>query len=453
LAALLALGCGGGASNTASQPPAPAPDPGPVVLPEVAWAKKAAVPFSSIDCPDQELTFLDGLVGDATVLGMGEAAHGASEFQRMKSRTFKYLVEHKGFTVFCLEAQVGRCMDIDTYVTTGVGDPAQLVYDQGFWVWDTQEMLDLVNWMRSYNLDPAHGAKLRFMGMDMQDGGDELRKVGAYIRSVDPAAYLALDPLIQVYLLRVWDGPLSGATFPASDRILCRENVQTVQQWLVDHEEACTGISGKEAYAVALRLAGVVRQSLEYRATYGSLTAKFDMRDQDMAANVVSYLAQAAPGTRLVISAHNAHVSRQPLVAGQWAMGGFLDQALHQQYVPLGFAFHAGTIVAAANYATKEEMKTPNPIQLWTVPPSAARCIEFTLFQAGLDRAYLPLRNLDPSQAGQAWFLQSQALRDIGATYDGTSEFNVISNVQPDRFDGLIFLRDVEASHVLDTPW
>jgi erythromycin esterase-like protein len=81
---------------------------------------------------------------------------------------FRYLVEKHGFTVFALEASMPDCLAMDDYVLNGTGNPKEAVGLQGFWTWNTQEVLDLIIWMRKYNLDPKHKQKLRVVGFDMQ---------------------------------------------------------------------------------------------------------------------------------------------------------------------------------------------------------------------------------------------------------------------------------------------
>lgn len=117
---------------------------------------------------DADLAFLGQVTKGATVVGLGEATHGTSEFCTMKHRIFRYLVEHEGFTVFGLEASMPDCIAMDDYVTSGKGDPVRAVKQQGFWTWSTREVLDLIKWMRAYNLDSKHTNKLHVVGFDMQ---------------------------------------------------------------------------------------------------------------------------------------------------------------------------------------------------------------------------------------------------------------------------------------------
>jgi erythromycin esterase-like protein len=132
--------------------------------------KKDMIPLSTVDPskPLNDLKPLSKLLKGVDVVGIGEATHGTSEFCSMKHRMFRYLVEQQGFTVFGLEASMPDCIPMDDYVLNGKGDPKAAVFAQGFWTWSTQEVLDLILWMRQYNLNPKHLKKLRVVGYDMQ---------------------------------------------------------------------------------------------------------------------------------------------------------------------------------------------------------------------------------------------------------------------------------------------
>ena len=136
----------------------------------LAQIKKDMIPLTTTDPtrPLNDLAAMGKLLKGVKVVGMGEATHGTSEFFAMKHRMFRYLVEEQGFTVFGLEASMPDCMAMDDYVLNGKGDPKAAVSSQGFWTWTTQEVLDLIKWMRSYNIDPKHKKKLRVVGYDMQ---------------------------------------------------------------------------------------------------------------------------------------------------------------------------------------------------------------------------------------------------------------------------------------------
>jgi erythromycin esterase len=56
-----------------------------------------------------------------------------------------------GFNTFAIEATWPEANLINDYVHTGVGDPARLLAGLYFWTWNTQEVLDMINWMWSHS--------------------------------------------------------------------------------------------------------------------------------------------------------------------------------------------------------------------------------------------------------------------------------------------------------------
>ena len=115
-----------------------------------AWLRGAAVPFDRVDPADTSTTSsrCAELVGDARIVSLGEATHGTREFFQMKHRILRFLVERMGFTAFAIEATWPEANRIDHYVRTGEGDPAVLLSGLYFWTWNTDEVLQMIQWMR-----------------------------------------------------------------------------------------------------------------------------------------------------------------------------------------------------------------------------------------------------------------------------------------------------------------
>ena len=75
-----------------------------------------------------------------------------------------------------------------------------------------------------------------------------------------------------------------------------------------------------------------------------SLSESSDHRDRCMADNVDWILAQAPPGSKIVLWAHNGHVSKTGM--GSTSMGSHLAKRHGKDYVVLGFAAHKGRYTA-----------------------------------------------------------------------------------------------------------
>ena len=101
---------------------------------------------------------------EATVIGLGEAAHGTREFFRLKHRLIRYLVERQEVRLFGLEANFAETLALDRYIRYGEGDPEEALAGVYFWTWNTEELLALVEWLRAFNDGREVGDRVRFSG-------------------------------------------------------------------------------------------------------------------------------------------------------------------------------------------------------------------------------------------------------------------------------------------------
>ena len=109
---------------------------------------------------------LKKVVGDARIVSLGEATHGTREFFQLKHRMLEFLATQMGFTIFSIEANMPEAYRLNDYVLNGKGDPVKLIKGMYFWTWDTQEVLDMVLWMREFN--KSGKGRVEFTGFDMQ---------------------------------------------------------------------------------------------------------------------------------------------------------------------------------------------------------------------------------------------------------------------------------------------
>ncbi len=134
----------------------------------VGWLRDRAIPLQTVEAGRgfADLQPLKKIIGDARIVALGEATHGTREFFQLKHRMLEFLATEMGFTIFSIEANMPEAYRLNDYVLTGVGDPAALLRGMYFWTWDTEEVLDMIRWMRRFN-ETGKG-KLEFTGFDMQ---------------------------------------------------------------------------------------------------------------------------------------------------------------------------------------------------------------------------------------------------------------------------------------------
>ncbi|MCA9728472.1 MAG: erythromycin esterase family protein, partial [Candidatus Eisenbacteria bacterium] len=274
------------------------------------------------------------IVGSARVVGLGEATHGTREFFQLKHRFLEFLVEEMGFRVFAIEANWPECFAINDYVLHGEGDPVAALDGIYFWTWNTKEVLSQIEWMRRYNANPAHVEKLQFLGFDMQTTHLAANDVATYLSLVDRDAATEFEDVLIAYT----GGASAFATSPPESLRATRESLDTLLRRFDERRSAYEDKTSEEECRVARQEVVLLQQATQMYAE-GSMS--MNARDEAMAANVQWILQTQAPGTRIVLWAHNGHIQRTP--NSSWkTMGTHLAEALDSDYVCFGFAFDHG---------------------------------------------------------------------------------------------------------------
>ena len=136
----------------------------------IEWVANHAIPLNSVlaGTDNNDLQPLKDIVGDARIVSLGEPTHGNREVFQLKHRMIEFLVMEMGFNLFALECPFGEAYDINRYVVDGIGDPEKALAGINIWAWDTQEVLELLKWMRAYNAKPTTNVKVKFYGFDTQ---------------------------------------------------------------------------------------------------------------------------------------------------------------------------------------------------------------------------------------------------------------------------------------------
>ncbi len=113
------------------------------------------------------------------IIGLGEATHGNKEFQELKLTLLKKLVKDENVRAFALECDFSEGMEIDSYVKSGKfqKNPSKIF---SFPIYHTNEMNDLINWIKKYNQN--HDEKISFYGFDMQNPEKSVNLVKDFVK-------------------------------------------------------------------------------------------------------------------------------------------------------------------------------------------------------------------------------------------------------------------------------
>ncbi|HKW01413.1 MAG TPA: erythromycin esterase family protein [Vicinamibacterales bacterium] len=161
---------------------------------------------------------LKPVIGSARIVSLGEATHGSREFFQLKHRLLEFLATDMGFTIFSIEANMPEAYRLNDYVLNGAGDPAQLLRGMGFWTWDTEEVLDMIRWMRAFN--QSGKGRVEFTGFDMQTPTVAQEIARTFIAKYDAPYLTTFDPAAS--LVRTASAPattgfgVASGAFPAN---------------------------------------------------------------------------------------------------------------------------------------------------------------------------------------------------------------------------------------------
>jgi erythromycin esterase len=395
---------------------------GPAPAEVVSWLRGHQVPLRTAVAGQgyDDLWPLAAIVGKARIVALGEATHGTREFFQLKHRVLEYLVSEQGFTVFAIEANWPESLAVDDYVLHGTGDPAKALAGLYFWTWNTEEVLDMIRWMRTYNADPAHARKVRFLGFDMQTARVAGPAVAAYLEKVDPAyAKEVAGTLAGLREASQEATPASASALSSARALVARFDARG---------DAYVAASSQREWDLARQQAVIVEQVAELGAGQA-----IEYRDRAMAENVGWILAHEPAGTRMVVWAHNGHINYSTST-GYTPMGEYLRRTFGADYLNIGFVFNQGAFQAIGGNA--QGSKGLSEFSLGPCPESN---LAAAFSRTGTPLSLLDLRSRPTAGPVAAWLTSPHPMRETGALFSSEAEMTA-PVVITDRFDAILFV-------------
>ena len=394
----------------------------------IDWVNENAVPLKSVHAESglDDLASLDGFIGDARIVAFGECTHGSSEIFSMKHRMLEYLVKKKGFTIFSIEANMPESYALNEYIINGKGDPKILLSGLYFWTWNTQEVLDMIEWMKKYN--ETAEKKIFFTGFDMQSTSAASSIARSFLVKTGSDGIPVLDKYDSLYKANMVDNYGSKRIYPGM-----KEAAETV----IERVKAVKHAPNDTSYAWAYQNAVIL---LQFANLFNELTPEDEnrVRDKYMAENL-EWIAANNPDARIMIWAHNDHVRKGK---GKWNnylnMGGYLKDAFGSQFMAVGFSTEEGT------YTARIAGKKGGPDSANVLTASTKGDVEFLLKQARYDNFLIPFKNVEEGTKETDWIFKKMNLRSLGAV--ASDKYQFFEHKPALDYDGIIFLKHTSSS-------
>jgi len=293
----------------------------PEILKFIQEVKKTAAPLTSVE-PETEGNDLDGLkdiIGEARIILLGESQHMMHEQYLLKHRIIRYLVEEMDFTQIAIEDSFYGTIAINQYINGLDISPEGLLRDTcGWYLWDTEEMLAFIKWLREHNDSVTDEQKVAYTGIDIQDPWPGVKYMFDYFKKTDPkyADYLEnKKQIFEVFNQLIWIKVRYGYADLDQEQ---KQNIEAVLNEIIDQLNNCRqkyiSLSSEKGFRNA---ALVVKHLLKSHEFFMGLEESDSLggsiREEAMFENVNRILKEIGENEKLIIWVHNAHAAKSPL--------------------------------------------------------------------------------------------------------------------------------------------
>jgi erythromycin esterase len=392
---------------------------------ELSWLETHAVTINTADPAVEEpnLSALRGIIGDARIVGMGEATHGTREFWQIRQKLSRHLVENMGFTAILHEAPFPNSLYIDAYVTAGEGTALDAHQKLGYWRF--QEMQELIAWIREYNVErDQQTPPLHYLGYDcaFRSWTHAIALIAEYLQVVDPGAVDDITARLENYTL---------------------EDARYVYGFIEARRDAYIAQSTTSEYELTLRIAEILEPA--WQVWYNLLNGlpDGDVREGFNIGNVNWIIDNLLDGGKVIIWAHNAHVGNVYLddIAGVPAqmLGSRLKEQYGEDYYIIGTEFYGGRFMA---WDVCPGYYTEFTVHQAALPNQSTYSFRL-MQQGGIPLFLLDLSRIDYSDAAASWLMGPWNVRMIGADYcqQNDAEYYYATSLPAD-YDGIVHFED-----------
>lgn len=317
------------------------------------------------------------MIGDAHFVLLGEATHGTHEFYAARAEITQRLIERRGFTAVCVEADWPDAYRINRYVRALSEDGSANEALGDFkrfptWMWRNAEILELVGWMREYNDGQPVRQRVGFYGMDMYSLHSSMGAVVRYLDKVDPDAagrareryacfdQFGQDPQKYGYVANM------GLTPTCESEVV--KQLTELRRHAMDYLSRDGMVAEDELFSAEQNARLARNAERYYREMYHGSVQSWNLRDQHMADTLdalYNHQRRQRGEARIVVWAHNSHLGDARATSmgdyGEWNVGQLMRERHGSDAVLVGFTTYHGTVSAASDWDGPVERKNVRP--------------------------------------------------------------------------------------------
>ena len=398
----------------------------------VSWINEHSIKIEDAN-PDTKLSiFSDNIpkkFADAKIFGFGEATHHGKEFFDIKAKFFKYLVEVHNVKVFIIEDSYPSEAGINEWISGGKGNAKTIANNFSIAPWYCKEVVNLLEWMRNYNLAKTKDQQICFYGMDIQNA----QNINQEIRD-----------LVKKYNIPISEELLIVADKCANKKIVYNEStdwadiqipkLNGIESILRDFQNDINNENNVE-FNSAIR---ALNYLIKY--TYYLQNSKSAVRDLKMFENVKWIIENKAENGKAFIWAHNEHINNKEMLSygSAWiSLGGHLKEYYENDYYSVGFDFGIGRL---RGFVSKKN--EPNYWETYQLDEPFRRTYAKTLFEAKEDIYFIDMFEASKNNSNDFFSKKTKQLV-LGGPGFNPKQYYLIPKKFSEMYDGLIFVKKI----------
>jgi Erythromycin esterase homolog len=387
---------------------------------------------------EKAATGVDGIVipEGTRIVALGEATHGNVEYQELKLDVFKHLVETTNVRALVLEGDIGGCQMANLYIQGGEGTAEEVTTHLGYKIYRTDQMCELVKWMREYNETAAEGDKVRLYGMDMQYDQDMITVIDNFYGKVDTSKQSKYSPKMKEYLGDSYD------TYKADkyDDIIAL--MDEIESDIDSNAAAYTEKTSAEEVEMTKQLAENIKYFISYSVKEDSSNKA---RDTYMKKNVdwILGVEESEHKGAIMIGCHNGHMTQSQTNMYN-ILGSLLNESYGDSYFAIGTDF----------YITKDNVPDATTGERVTAELCSDDPLAVVVKDLPENRYYIDFAKVDENSDLGKVINNKMTTGSVGEYYDESFKtmkvYYQISFAPTELYDAMIFYYEVTPITIWD---
>lgn len=386
---------------------------------------------------------VDGLlqrIGNAKVVLIGAASHGTAEFNLIRQKITRALIEKKGFNIICTDTNWSDTEHTNNSIQNKSNSqciPPLSRFPE--WCWKNKEISGFLDWLTVYNMQ--HNNAIGIYGLDLYGYDQSMKLAIKYLHEIDPllgdTAKKSYDKIINNFSKRTYNENNKGFNnLPFYEH----EALKILLNLLKKDNRLNHCQSFFNAYQNATV---VINADLHYQAMRFSGAESWNLRSLHMFYTLQSLLSYSGSHSKAIIWGHNADIGNafatDVYLNGEVNLSHLCKEQYGANSYHIGFGTHKGSVAASSNWGAT--------MKVFPLKESLETSFESLCHKTNVANFTLPFRSEDTDPKLLELLTIPILQRAIGVLYNPKKESikNYSETILPLQYDEYIWFNTTQA--------